>query len=175
MSDPFIGQVQPWGINYAPRGWAMCDGQILNISQNTALFALIGTIYGGNGQTTFALPDLRSRVPIHQGTQPGGANYPIGAMGGVENVTLNLTQMPAHTHTLTGTNATAASKIPVAGSCFATSADAAVAFYAADATTQPINPQTISYYGGNTPHTNVQPYLTITWCIAVVGIFPSRN
>jgi microcystin-dependent protein len=83
--------------------------------------------------------------------------------------------MPAHTHTLTGTNAPAGSKIPVAGSCFATSSDAAVAFYAPDATTQPINPQTISYYGGNTPHTNMQPYLTITWCIAVAGIFPSRN
>src|SRR5262247_1539362 len=112
MSEPFLGQIQPFGFNFAPTGWATCDGQILSIAQNTALFSLLGTTFGGNGQTTFGLPDLRGRVPIGQGQGPGLANYTLGQTGGQETVTLITSQMPQHTHSLVGVTEAGDTNVP---------------------------------------------------------------
>jgi microcystin-dependent protein len=180
MTQPFLGQIQPFGFGFAPRNWALCNGQILSIAQNTALFALLGTMYGGNGQTTFALPNLQSRVPMHKGTFVGNS-YVQGEEAGTETITLNLNELPAHNHTLFGNNAGAFSKVPATGNAYAqtTKVPPPVTpgdpYYASDATTQPINPNTIKPYGQNGSHTNIQPYLTINWCIAMAGVFPARN
>jgi microcystin-dependent protein len=171
MSEPFIGQIQAFGFNFAPRGWATCDGQIISIAQNTALFSLLGTTYGGNGQTTFALPDLRGRVSLHQGSGPGLSSYVMGQSSGTENVTLISTQMPAHNHLVTA-NGTAGSKLEdVPSGNFLGPAEA----YSTTTTGATLNPQSLGIAGGNQPHPNMQPYLTINWCIALQGIFPSRN
>lgn len=180
MAEPYLGQIQSFGFNFAPRNWALCNGQLMAISQNTALFSLLGTQYGGNGTSTFALPNLQSRVPMHFGTPPGGPTYVQGEEAGVENVTLNLNQIPAHNHSFSGASALANGKEPLPGSAYAHAAKAGVSsndgFYAPDTTTQPINPATVGIFtGGNQPHTNVQPYLTISWCIAIAGAFPARN
>jgi microcystin-dependent protein len=171
MSQPFIGQIQPLGFNFAPQGWAQCNGQILSISQNTALFALLGTFYGGNGTSNFALPNLQSRVPIGMGN-----TYVLGEQDGEETITLTGNQMPLHTHGFSGTTATANDKPPAAGSAYATS-NKGDSYYASDSfTLQPINPGTVGVYdGGSQPHTNIQPYLVVNWCIALTGVFPSRN
>jgi microcystin-dependent protein len=154
----------------------MCQGQILPISQNTALFALIGTYYGGNGTTNFALPDLRGRVPLAYGTSNTGQTYDLGQVGGEEQVTLLSSQMPVHTHTFSGTSATGPRGAPADGCTLGASSKPAN-FYAADSSAQTaINPGTVSpYAGGNLPHSNLQPYVAINWCIALSGIFPSRN
>ena len=152
----------------------MCNGQVLSIAQNTALFSLIGTYYGGNGQTTFALPDLRGRVPMKYGTDPVGNTYVIGQQGGAENVTIDSNTMPSHRHSFVGTNAAGDDKLPAAGSAFAQSS-ANNNFYAAPGTLTALNVASVGIVGGNVPHENVQPYLTINWCIALQGIFPSRN
>ena len=182
MSQPFIGQIQPFAFNFAPRSWALCNGQLLAISQNTALFSLLGTTYGGDGRVTFALPNLQGRVPMHYGTSPGNSTYALGEEGGVQNVILDLTQMPSHRHSFSGTTAAADSKRPVAGSAYATTTTAASVspgdnFYAptANPVVTAINPNTLATAGGNQPHTNLQPCLTISWCICMFGIFPSRN
>jgi microcystin-dependent protein len=176
MSSPFLGEIRPWACNFAPRGWFMCQGQLLPISQFTALFSLLGTNYGGNGTTTFALPDLRSRVPMKYGTDPSGNNYVIGQDGGEETITLQSQQMPIHTHNVFGTSANAGKSSPTAGFALGT-APQGHAFYAPGASAnQPINAATASTYaGGGQAHTNIQPYLAINWCIAYQGIFPSRN
>jgi microcystin-dependent protein len=174
MSSPYVGEVRPWACTFAPLGWAFCQGQILPIQQNTALFSLFGTIYGGNGTSTFALPDLRSRVPMKFGTSPSGS-YAIGEQGGVELVQLNAAQMPVHNHTFSGTNASSTREKPAAsGSSLGT---AGGNYYAANTgTLTPINVGTVSLYtGGNQSHTNVQPYQAINWCVALRGIYPPRN
>jgi microcystin-dependent protein len=173
MGQPFVGEVRPWACNFAPFGWAFCAGQILPIQQYTALFALLGTFYGGNGTSNFGLPDLRSRVPMKYGTSPSGT-YNIGQQGGVELVQVTSATMPIHTHTFSGTNQTGGREHPASGAAFGTSAGA---YYgAATSTVTPINVGTVSLYaGGNQPHTNIQPYQAINWCIALQGIFPSRN
>jgi microcystin-dependent protein len=178
MTQPFLGQIQPFGFNFAPRGWALCNGQILSIAQNTALFSLLGTFYGGNGQTTFALPNLQSRVPMHQGNYVGN-NYVIGEQAGEETITLLQTEMPAHNHTFFGTTDAANSKKPNAGSALAQTTSTVSpgdSFYSSNvAGLTVINPGSLSVYGNGQPHTNLQPYLTISWCIAMQGIFPARN
>lgn len=176
MTEPFIGMIALFGFNFPPRGWALCNGQLLSISQNTALFSLLGTTYGGDGQTTFALPNLQSRVPLGMGQGPGLSNYRIGQTGGSENVTLLSTQMPAHNHALNVSGAPGTTNSP-AGNVLATAFlpdETAVNAY----TTTPNNtasPQAIGMAGGNQPHENVQPYLAMNYCIALQGIFPSRN
>jgi microcystin-dependent protein len=178
MTQPFLGQIQSFGFGFAPRGWALCNGQILAIAQNTALFSLLGTTYGGNGQTTFALPNLQSRVPVHKGTLAGGPDFLQGEESGVETVTLNLAQIPAHTHTFAGTSANANGRAPLDGSAFAKSVPSATnGYYAtAAASLTTINVGTLApYAGGGQPHQNLQPYLTISWCIAMQGVFPARN
>jgi microcystin-dependent protein len=181
MTQPFLGQVQPFGFGFAPRGWALCNGQILSISQNTALFALLGTFYGGNGTTNFALPNLQSRVPMHYGSNVFGS-FALGEQAGQEGVTLSVNELPTHNHSFSGTTADADSKRPVDGSAYAqTTTPGPVSpgdsFYAqANAgTVTTINPLTLSIVGGSLPHSNLQPYLTINWCIAMQGVFPARN
>jgi microcystin-dependent protein len=169
MSEPFIGQVMMIGFTFAPRGWALCDGQILPIAQNTALFSLLGTTYGGNGTTTFALPDLRGRVPIHAGQGPGLSPYTLGQVGGAEQVTLLANQMPAHNHSLSATNAEASLTLP-GGQLLAQSREVTYGSGAPVA----MNPQSIGQAGGSQPHENRQPYLTINFIIALEGIYPSR-
>lgn len=172
MSSPYVGEVRPWACTFAPSGWAFCQGQILPIQQNTALFSLFGTIYGGNGTSTFGLPDLRSRVPMKFGTSPSGS-YAIGEQGGVELVQLNAAQMPIHNHTFSGSTQSTNSEIPQSGGAPAT---ARAPIYSSASSLTSINVGTVSLYtGGNQPHTNVQPYQAINWCVALRGIYPPRN
>jgi microcystin-dependent protein len=152
--------------NFAPRGWALCNGQILPIAQNTALFSLLGTSYGGNGQTTFALPDLRGRVPVSAGQGPGLSSYDLGQLGGQEAITLLTTEMPFHTHTIGGTNSASASSRP------ANNVNAQGGAYSS---TSDVTMKPTGGAGGSQPHSNIQPYLVLNWCIALEGIFPSRN
>jgi microcystin-dependent protein len=176
MSSPFLGEIRPWGLNFAPRGWALCQGQLLAISQNAALFSLLGTNYGGNGTTTFALPDLRSRVPMKYGTDPVGNNYVIGEVGGEETITVLSQQMPIHTHTLSGTSVNTNRSKPADGCGLGTSTGGNSYYAASNSALTTINQGTVSLYqGGNQAHSNLQPYLAINWCIAMNGIFPSRN
>lgn len=177
MSSPFVAEIRPWALNFAPRGWAMAQGQILPISQYTALFSLIGTYYGGNGTSNFQLPDLRSRVPMKYGQDPVGNQYVIGEEAGEETVTISSLQMPVHTHNVFGSDAPTGNNAVVApGTAMATN-DKGNAFYApGNSPATPINAGTVSMYmGGNQAHTNLQPYLAINWCIALTGIYPSRN
>jgi len=177
MTQPFIGQIQPYGFNFAPKNWALCNGQILSIAQNTALFSLLGTTYGGNGQTTFALPNLQSRVPMHFGTFQG-ITYVMGEEAGEENVTLLMSQMPQHNHGFLGSSNAANQANVAAGQVLGLSTGGTGTpdnFYATPAPIQPLNPNTIQPAGGNQPHTNLQPYLAVNWCICMYGIYPSRN
>jgi microcystin-dependent protein len=174
MAEPFIGQIIMAGFNFAPRGYATCDGQLLSIAQNTALFSLLGTTFGGDGRVTFGLPDLRGRVPVHQGQGPGLTNRTMGEVSGSETVTLISSQMPMHNHLLSVTNVAGALGTPN-GNFIAASSDSAVAMYRPTSDGSTLNPQSIGLAGGNQPHNNMQPYLVINFCIAMEGIFPSRN
>jgi microcystin-dependent protein len=173
MASPFLGEIRPFACNFAPFGWAMCQGQLLSISQNTALFSLLGTFYGGNGTSTFALPNLQSSVPLGFGSGPFGT-FDLGETGGVENVTLLTNQMPAHSHTFFGSSATGNSKKPLTGVAYGTSSGGDK-YYATVASLTNINVGTVSFVGSGAAHTNLQPYLAINWCIAMQGIFPARN
>ena len=175
MAEPFVGQICPFGFNFAPFGYATCDGQLLAISQYTALFSLLGTTYGGNGQTTFALPDLRGRAPMHMGSGPGLSTYVLGQQGGEETHTLIQTEIPQHTHILNASSALSDSHDPN-GCVLATSLATGTKTYLSG--TSPnvgMNPQTIGNTGGSQPHSNLQPFLVVTFCIATDGIYPSRN
>jgi microcystin-dependent protein len=168
--EPFLGQLMLVPYNFAPQGWAFCNGQILPISQNSALFSLLGTTYGGNGQTTFALPDLRGRVAISAGQGPGLQNYSLGEAAGSEAVTLLSTQMPAHTH-LVGASTGSAQATP--DNAFPGS-DGSTQIYDMAASTT-MSPQMIQPAGGSQPHENRQPYLAFKYIIALVGFYPSRG
>jgi len=173
--EPFIGEVQIFGFNFAPVSFALCAGQTISIAQNSALFALLGTTYGGDGIQTFKLPDLRGRVVVGMGAGPGLVQKSIGEMSGTENVTLLASQMPAHTHTL---NAGAGSGLgsPV-GNFNGASRDGSgqpVSNYTNTATGT-MNAQAVGMTGSNQPHSNMQPYTVVNYCIALEGIFPSRN
>ena len=172
MSEPFLGQISIYGFNFAPRGWAMCNGQILPIAQNTALFSLLGTTYGGNGQTTFALPDLRSRVPIHVGQGPGLSSYSLGQAAGTETDTLTINQMPQHNHLVNASGEDGDSSKP-AGRFPAVMTQGSGYLSASDGSTMAAT--VIGLTGGGQPFPILQPYLTLNFCIALEGIFPSRN
>jgi len=179
MAEPFLGEIRMMGFNFNPRGWAMCDGQLLPIAQNTALFSLLGTIYGGDGRVTFALPDLRGRVPTHQGRGPGLSDYRIGSRGGAESVTLGIAEIPSHNHTATlhqenvapnsgnGNNRKLAntSDNPIYTNDVSSTSDR----------TMHSSSIIVANTGGTQSHLNMQPFLTINFCIALVGLFPSRN
>lgn len=170
--SPYIGSLELVAFAFVPRNWAACNGQLLPIAQNQALFSLLGTFYGGNGTTNFALPDLRSRVPIHQGQGPATDFYPLGAQGGRESVTLLAPQLPTHDHTLIASGRQATTASP-AGALMAA---AAVPRYAtaagADAA---LSPASFAVAGGGQPHENRAPSLTLNWIIALNGIYPARN
>lgn len=170
MAQPYVGEIRMFAGNFAPNGWMFCDGQLLPISENETLFQLIGTTYGGDGESTFALPDLRSRVPIHQGTGPGGSTYIIGEMAGVEQVTLTTQQIPAHSHPLLVSTAVANNSNP-AGSVPGESPS--VTLYLEETPTTLMNASAITATGGSQPHNNVQPYQCINYIISLFGIFPS--
>jgi microcystin-dependent protein len=166
--------IATFGFNFNPSGWQMCNGQTLSISQNAALFALLGTTYGGNGVSTFQLPDLRSRVPIHQGTGSGLSTYVIGEASGSENVTLTYNQIPQHTHSLNAYDVASDSHTPQNAVLSKTLANG-TATYSDQTPNTTMSPVAIGVAGGSQPHSNIQPYLVINFCIAMVGIFPSRN
>jgi len=173
MSEPFLGQIAIFPYNFAPRNWAFCQGQILSIAQNTALFALIGTTYGGNGQTTFALPDMRGRFANSSGQGPGLSSYDLGQVAGSESETLTVSNLAAHTHTFApkALDGDAAFTIPT-GHVLATTA---ANIYANPSGTDTMAAGNTGITGGNQPVPNMNPYLTLNFCIAVNGIFPSRN
>jgi microcystin-dependent protein len=177
MSDPYLGQISIFSFNFAPRGWATCDGQLLSIQQNSALFALLGTFYGGNGTTTFALPNLRGMVPVNMGQGPGLSQYSIGQVGGQESHTLTVTEMPTHTHTPHYT-ATANQAAP-GGNLWAADPNGNITFATSGnevmATGNNDNQNAIGSNAGGQPHENRCPFLVVTFCIALQGIFPSRN
>jgi microcystin-dependent protein len=176
MSEPFLGEIRMFGGNFAPKGWAFCNGQVLSIAQNTALFSLLGTTYGGNGQTTFALPNLQGRVPMHWGTGPGLTPRTLGESSGSETVTLISSQMPAHNHAIEANSGQGDTYSP----------QGAVNAAAVDATQQPLNiystsvnttmaAQSVGLAGGSQPHENMQPYQCVSFIIALEGIYPSRS
>jgi microcystin-dependent protein len=184
MSNFFLGQISMFGGNFAPRGWALCNGQLLPISQDTALFALLGTTYGGNGVNTFALPNLQSQLPIHFGQGTGLSPYAQGQTAGTTAVTISQSTMPQHVHALNATTAAATSPTMVNGDNFnmlpATPTVTGGLFYANPNANPGITPtalaaSTVGTTGGSQPHSNLMPSLCITFIIALQGIFPSRN
>jgi microcystin-dependent protein len=181
MSEFFIGQIMMTGFNFAPRFWALANGQLLPINQNQALFSLLGTQYGGNGTTNFALPNLQSRTPIGYASSVDPAWQPpavqIGQAAGVENVTLLSSNLPSHTHSVNASTTVGNNRIP-SNRVYATSTNTAapISLYApSTGAAVPLNPATVAPSGGNQPHPNLQPYSVINFCIALSGIFPSRN
>jgi microcystin-dependent protein len=183
MADPFVAEIRVFAFNFAPRGWAMCNGQLMAISQNTALFSLLGTTYGGDGRTTFALPNLMGSIPLHVGRNqpgPGLSVYDLGQQAGTTTVTLLQTEMPMHTHppvvsssNATGTtSATSQMGRPFKGSLQASSTGL---FYSSAPPQTQMSPQAITLQGGSQPHNNVMPTLTLIYCIALQGVFPARN
>ncbi|RMG77451.1 MAG: phage tail protein [Chloroflexi bacterium] len=172
MSEPFIAEIRIFAGNFAPRGWAFCNGQLLPISQNTALFSLIGTTYGGDGRTTVALPDLRGRAPMHPGRGPGLTSRQLGERGGADAVTLTNAQMPQHHHDITVNITPAAGNNPQ-GSFFSSTTASNV--YAPPQNTSPMAQTMVGHTGGNQAHNNMQPYLGINFIIALVGLYPSRG
>src|SRR4051794_14848130 len=164
MAQPYVGEIRMFAGNFAPAGWMFCEGQLLPISENETLFQLIGTTYGGDGQSTFALPDLRGRIPIHQGN-----GFILAQTGGVEEVTLSVQQIPVHTHPMLASSDPATVPNPQAN-VLSTTATATPYFNNAPAT--PLSPQSISPVGGSQPHTNFQPYLCVDFIISLFGIFP---
>jgi microcystin-dependent protein len=176
MDEPYIGEIRPISISYAPKGWAFCTGQLLPINSYQALYSLLGTTYGGNGTTTFGLPDLRSRVPVGAGTGTGLGSYVLGQVGGAEGTTLQVAQLPAHTHQVTGTMQTAELGDPTSPKNNYLTADANPQYGTpANATMGATVQGTANLAGGNQPHENRQPVLGLNYVIALQGIYPSRG
>src|ERR1044072_3443598 len=173
MSEPFLGMIIIVPYNFAPRGWAFCNGQILPIAQNTALFSLLGITFGGNGQRTFALPDLRGRVSNSSGQAPVLSSYDLGQVGGTESETLTINQMPSHNHIANATSGDGTSSKPEGR--FVANSGTSTIYADAIAQSVPLGVQTIGNTGGSQPFSTLQPYLTLNYCIALEGIFPSRN
>lgn len=170
--DPFIGEVQWFAGNFAPRGWALCDGQLLPIAQNTALFSILGTTYGGDGRTTFALPDVRGRVMIHAGSGPGLTTHRLGERGGTETETLTANQMPSHAHTL---RASGGSATAIAPNNNVLASPGRTRMYDSGDANADMDASAITSTGGGQSHNNMQPYNTLNCIIALQGVFPSRN
>jgi microcystin-dependent protein len=173
MSEPFLGQVIMAGFNFAPKSYAMCNGQLLPIAQNTALFSLLGTTFGGDGRVTFGLPDLRGRTPLHQGQGPGLSNYVMGQSAGQETHTLIVNEMPMHNHVAQANSS--ANQVFPQGMIWGGESTGTLAIYSNSTADSQFAPTAIGSAGGNQPHNNMQPYEVINFCIALAGIFPSRN
>jgi microcystin-dependent protein len=174
MAQPYVGEIRLFAGNFAPAGWMFCSGQLLPISENETLFQLIGTTYGGDGESTFALPNMQSRIPLHQGTSTENIAYPLAQMAGTETVTLTTQQIPVHNHVLLATDAAATLTPNNATLAKATSTQAGVKVYnnAPAAFTQ-LRPETVQPWGGSQPHENCQPFLCVNYIISLFGIFPS--
>jgi microcystin-dependent protein len=172
MADPFLAEIRPFAFNFAPRGWAQCDGQLLPISQNTALFALVGTYYGGDGKSTFALPNLQECAPMHQGQSGGTSDRVLGELGGTQTVTLLQSEMPTHSHALNAVESLATQRQPP-NQMFAQGE--AISVYHTGAPNTQMDPRMLAPMGGSLPHNNMQPYLALNFCIAMQGIFPPRG
>lgn len=168
MAEPFLSEIRMMSFNFAPRGWALCNGQLLPINQNQGLFSLLGTTYGGDGRVNFALPDLRGRVPIHE-----GSGFVLGQVGGEQAHTLSISEIPTHGHTLNASGVSATATVPNSSSHIATS-PGFEAFRPATSLV-PLGSNTVSVVGGSQAHLNMQPYLALNYCIALQGIFPSPN
>ncbi len=172
MADPFVAEIRIFGFNFAPKGWAFCNGQILPISQNTALFSLLGTTYGGNGQSTFALPNMQNRAPMFWGQGPGLSVRDLGETGGSDTVTLLQSEIPMHSHTMNGLNDSGLQSNP--GGALSARAN----IYKANPGSSPVvqmNSNAVGMTGGNLPHNNLQPLLTLNFCIALQGVYPPRG
>lgn len=178
MSNPFLGEIRMFGFNFPPRGWARCQGQLMSIAQNDALFALIGTTYGGDGQETFSLPDLRGRAPVHRGQGPGLSAYTLGQSAGVETVTLISTQMPSHNHVPQAISVADAPD-PSTDAIWATPPDAMYGGNVTENTNGAVSgtmsPFALGVAGGSQPHENMPPFVAVNYSIALEGVFPSRN
>jgi microcystin-dependent protein len=175
MSDPFVAEIRIFGFNFAPTGWALCNGQILPISQNTALFSLLGTTYGGNGQSTFALPNMQDSAPMHPGQGPGLSLHDLGEQGGSPFVTLLESEMPAHNHIVQAyTGDPADSRIPKNNESLGAPAPGLL-YNPTTSGLKTMAPQAFAPAGGSLPHNNMMPYLTLNFCIALQGIFPPRT
>lgn len=172
MSDPFVAEIRIFGFNFPPKGWAFCDGQLLPISQNTALFSLLGTTYGGNGKSTFGLPDLQGRVPMQPGQGPGLSLYDLGQEGGSETVSLLESEIPAHAHALRADTQDPGDNSGPSPTMALGRANIYQSVTGSNLTT--LNPAALAPAGGDQPHNNMQPYLTFNFCIAMQGIFPPR-
>ena len=174
MADPFVAEIRIFGFNFAPRGWATCDGQLLPLSQNTALFSLLGTTYGGNGKSNFALPDMAGNVPMHPGQAQSGTLYDLGQVGGTPNVTLLESEIPLHNHILRVGADIATDNSPSSARVLTSSNNGGA--YAPSTSTPVVQMafQSLAPTGGSLPHNNLQPYLTFTFCIALQGVFPAR-
>jgi len=168
MSEPFLSEIKVVSFNFPPKGWALCNGQLLPINQNQALFALLGTTYGGNGQTNFALPNLRGRLPIHM-----GSGHTLGEAAGSTSVTVNIQQLPTHLHTLQAVNQNSTTNAPSNTVLFSNSTSSQA--YQPPANLVAMSPQAVSSVGGSQPHNNMMPYLVLNFIIALQGIFPSQN
>jgi len=175
MADPFVAEIRIFPFNFAPRGWAFCDGQLLPISQNTALFSLLGTTYGGNGQSNFALPNLQGSAPMHPGQGPGLSLHDLGEKGGTETVTLLQSEMPSHNHTMRANNSDGTAPSPAGNVSSGPGADRDLFWYKQGIPNGAMKPGASGIAGGGLPHNNMMPYLTANFCIALQGVFPPRS
>jgi len=175
MADPFVAEIRIFPFNFAPKGWAFCDGQILPISQNTALFSLLGTTYGGNGQSTFALPNMQGNAPMHPGQGPGLSLHDLGETGGSETVSLLESEIPAHAHAIVAAANPALLKLPAPTASLARSQGDNAYQSVVNQNIVQMNANAIAPAGGDQPHNNMMPYLTLSFCIALQGVFPPRT
>jgi len=173
MADPFVAEIRLFPFNFAPKGWAWCDGYLMPIPQNTALFSLLGTTYGGNGKSTFALPNLQGRAPMHPGQGPGLSLHDLGETGGTETVTLQESEIPSHAHTVRALNDVGTDDEPNPGATLARPPGAR-SYAAGSSGLVAMSERSLAPAGGGQPHNNMQPYLTVYFCIALQGVFPPR-
>lgn len=174
MADPFVAEIRIFPFNFAPKGWAFCNGQLLPISQNTALFSLLGTYYGGDGKSTFALPDMQGNAPIHAGQGAGLSEYFLGQLSGTTDVALLISEIPLHPHTLQAFATPADLKEPQAGAVLTRTQNGAL-YNTTISNFVTMAPQALTPTGGSLPHNNMMPYLTLNFCIALQGVFPPRT
>ncbi len=173
MANPFLAEIRIFPFNFAPKGWAFCDGQLLSISQNTALFSLLGTTYGGDGKSNFALPDMQGNAPMHPGQGPGLSLHDLGETSGSDTVTVLESELPAHSHAWNASNQDGTDQSPV-NELFAGGVGG-VSTYAAPSSVKQFNLQAVAPSGGDQPHNNLMPYLTLNFCIALQGVYPPRT
>jgi microcystin-dependent protein len=175
MSNPFVAEIRIFPFNFAPKGWAFCDGQLLSISQNTALFSLVGTFYGGDAKVTFGLPNLQGNVAIHTDQYSGGGQYPLGSESGSQYVTLLTSEMPSHSHVMQCDTGALNTSLSSPSNAVPGNTSPLKIYSATTTPTVTMNPSMVSVAGGSQPHNNMQPYLTLNYCIALQGVYPPRT